>query len=344
MYHTIVIGAGQAGLAMGYYLTQSNNNFLILDKGNNIGQVWRSRYDSLTLFTSRMYSSLPGLPLEGDAQGLPTKEEIALYLETYAAKFKLPIQLETEVLKVAHKNDVFSVETNKGILTARNIVIATGPFHHKYIPHFAEKLSCDVIQLHSSEYKNPSQLKPGNVIVVGGGNSGAQIAVELSGTKNTFLSVSQKLRFLPLKMGGRSIFWWFDKLGILKATNTSIIGKRVQQSGDPIFGFELKKAIKEWEVTLKEKVINIEKNDVFFKDNTKVQVDNVIWATGFKQKYSWIDIDNIYNKKGLIKHQRGLTAIKGLYFLGLPWQHKRGSALLQGVGEDAKYITNHINS
>lgn len=344
MYHTIVIGAGQAGLAMGYYLKQNNSNFLILDKGNNIGEVWRSRYDSLTLFTSRMYSSLPELPLEGDAQGLPTKEEIALYLEKYAAKFKLPIQLETEVLKVAHKKDVFSVETNKGILTARNIVIATGPFHHKYIPHFAEKFSGDVIQIHSSEYKNPLQLKPGNVLVVGGGNSGAQIAVELSGTKNTFLSVSQKLRFLPLKIGGRSIFWWFDKLGILRATRTSIIGKKIQQNGDPIFGFELKKAIKEWEVTLKEKVINIEKNDVIFKDNTKLQVDNIIWATGFKQKYSWLDIDNIYNKKGMIKHQRGLTAIRGLYFLGLPWQHKRGSALLQGVGEDAKYIMNKIDS
>jgi len=344
MYHTIVIGAGQAGLAMGYYLTQSNNNFLILDKGNNIGQVWRSRYDSLTLFTARMYSSLPGLTLEGDAQGLPTKEEIALYLETYAAKFKLPIQLETEVLNVAHKEDVFSVETNKGILTARNIIIATGPFHHKYIPHFADKLSCDVIQLHSSEYKNPSQLKPGNVLVVGGGNSGAQIAVELSGTKNTFFSVSQKLRFLPLKVGGKSIFWWFDKLGILKATNTSILGKKIQQNGDPIFGYELKKAVKELEVKLKEKVINIEKNHVFFKDNSKLQVDNIIWATGFKQKYSWLNIDNIYNKKGMIKHQRGLTAIEGLYFMGLPWQHKRGSALLQGVGEDAKYIENHINS
>lgn len=344
MYHTIVIGAGQAGLAMGYYLKQSNSNFLIIDKGNNIGQMWRSRYDSLTLFTSRMYSSLPGLPLEGDAQGLPTKEEIALYLEGYAAKFKLPIQLETEVLKVAHKKDVFSVETNKGILKARNIVIATGPFQHKYIPHFAEKLSCDVIQLHSSEYKNPSQLKPGNVLVVGGGNSGAQIAVELSGRKNTFLSVSQKLRFLPLKIGGRSIFWWFNKLGILKATNTSIIGKRIQQHGDPIFGFELKKAIKEWEVTLKDKVTNLEKNDVFFKDNTKIQVDNIIWATGFKQNYSWLDIDDIFNNKGIIKHQRGLTAIRGLYFLGLPWQHKRGSALLQGVGQDAKYIINHINS
>lgn len=344
MYHTIVIGAGQAGLSMGYYLKQSNKSFLVLDKGDNIGDVWRNRYDSLTLFTSRMYSSLPGFPLEGDSQGFPSKDEVATYLKSYAENFKLPIELNTEVIKVSNNNDIFTVDTNKGTLTARNIIIATGPFQHKNIPAFAKKISKDVLQLHSSEYINPSQLKQGNVLIVGGGNSGAQIAVELSTVKETFLAVSQKLRFLPLVLGNKSIFWWFDKLRILKATNTSFLGKKIQENGDPIFGYELKKAISDRKVTLKDRVVDVDQDHVFFKDNTKLQLDNIIWATGFKYDYSWLDIENLNNEQGKLKHQRGLTAIRGLYFLGLPWQHKRGSALLQGVGEDAKYIMDSINS
>ncbi len=343
MYHTLVIGGGQAGLTMGYYLQKNNKEFLILEKGMSVGEVWRDRYDSLTLFTPRMYSSLPGLQLEGDSHGLPSKDEVANYLETYAVKFKLPIQFGTEVLKVTHKNDVFLIDTNKGTLTARNIVIATGPFHQKYIPEFANKLGKDVIQLHSSEYKNPSQLRQGNVLIVGGGNSGAQIAVELSQTKNTFLSVSKKLRYFPLMIGKKSVFWWFDKLGILKARNTSVFGKKIQQNGDSIFGYELKKAIKKWKVTLKERAVDIKEDRVHFRNNAKLQVDNIIWATGFKSDYSWIEIEDLYNIHGKVKHNRGMTAIKGLYFLGLPWQHKRGSALLQGVGEDAEYIMNQIN-
>lgn len=195
MYHTIVIGAGQAGLAMGYYLKESNKNFIILDRCNKTGDVWRNRYDSLKLFTSRMYSSLPGLQLEGDGQGFPSKDEIANYLESYGVKFELPIKYNTEVLKVFQSNDIFSVDTNKGTLTARNVIIATGPFQHKRIPDFAKKISKNVVQLHSSEYKNPSQLNSGNVLIVGGGNSGAQLAVELIAEKETFLAVSQKLRF-----------------------------------------------------------------------------------------------------------------------------------------------------
>ena len=178
-YETIVIGAGQAGLAMGYYLSQSNVNFLIIDKGRELGEVWKERYDSLRLFTPRMYSSLPGLVLDGDQHGFPSKDEIGDYLKHYADKFALPVALNTEVLSVTKHEESFCVETTKGMFNTSNIVVATGPFQTKRLPAFSASLNESILQLHSSEYKNPNQLQKGNVLVVGGGNSGAQIVIIL---------------------------------------------------------------------------------------------------------------------------------------------------------------------
>jgi len=343
MYHTVVIGAGQAGLAMGYYLQQSNKKFLILEKGLQSGNVWKKRYDSLKLFTPRIFSSLPGLPIDGDKHDFPSKDDIAIYLHDYATNFNLPIQFETEVIEVTNTNGIFTVVTNKGAANAKNIVVATGAFQNKYIPPFADKISKRVFQIHSSEYKNPSQLQEGTVIIVGGGNSGAQIAVELSSMKNTYISVGSTLSFLPLFVARKSIFWWFDKLGLLKATSSSIIGEKLHQRGDPIFGFELKKAIKDWEVTVKGRVVNAEMDYLIFDDQSNLQVDNIIWSTGFKPDFSWIQIPGVLNAEGNVKHKRGVTTNKGLYFLGLPWQHRRGSSLLLGVGDDARYLMDVIH-
>ena len=344
MYHTVVIGAGQAGLAMGYYLQRGNEKFLILEKGLLAGNAWKNRYDSLKLFTPRMFSSLPGLPLDGDKHDFPSKDDIAIYLHDYATNFNLPIQFETEVIEVTNTNGIFTVVTNKGTVTSKNLVVATGAFQNKYIPPFAEKISKRVFQIHAAEYKNPSKLKEGTVMIVGGGNSGAQIAVELSTVKNTYISVGHKLSFWPLVVARKSIFWWFDKLGILKATSSSFLGKKLKQRGDPIFGFELKEAIKDWDVTMKGRVVNAEMDYLIFDDQSNLQVDNLIWSTGFKPDFSWLHITGILNAEGEVKHQRGVTSIKGLYFLGLPWQHRRGSSLLQGVGDDAEYIMDVINN
>ncbi|MFY3790284.1 flavin-containing monooxygenase [Ureibacillus sp. MALMAid1270] len=344
MVDTIVIGAGQAGLAVGYYLKQQNQNFLILDKGNEIGESWLNRYDSLVLFTPRIYDALPGLKLEGEAHGFPTKNEIVRYLKQYAKEFNLPIQLQTEVIKVQHQDDIFYIETNQGILQSKNLIIATGAFQTPRIPAFSKKLSSDINQLHSSHYKNSTQLKEGNVLVVGGGNSGAQIAVELSKETETYIAISQKLSFLPLVFFNKSMYWWLDKIGILKASTNSFLGKVIQKKGDPIFGFELKDAIKRKEVLLKPRVIDGIHNVVTFKDSTTLSIDNIIWATGFDLKYPWLEIREVFNEKGKIIQNRGISNLKGLYFIGLPWQYRRGSAILQGVGFDAKYIVEHLKT
>ncbi|MFJ8235628.1 flavin-containing monooxygenase [Ureibacillus sp. NPDC094379] len=344
MYDTIVIGAGQAGLSVGYYLKRLNQNFLILDKGKELGESWNNRYDSLVLFTPRMYDSLPGFILEGNPHGFPTKDEIVNYLKSYADHFNFPIQLQAEVVNVQYINEIFTIKTDTEVFQSKNLIVATGPFQTPRIPSFSKKLSKGIHQLHSSQYKNPSQLIEGNVLVIGGGNSGAQIAVELSKEKETYLSISKKLSFLPLVFNNKSTYWWLDKLGLLKASTNSFVGKAIQKKGDPIFGFELKDAIKDKEVFLKPRVIDGAQNQITFEDLSVLRVDNIIWATGYQSIYPWLEIEGVFNQKGKIVHQRGITNVNGLYFIGLPWQYRRGSAILQGVGFDAKYIVNHLNS
>lgn len=344
LHGTIVIGAGQAGLAMGFYLKQRNEHFIILDKGLELGEVWKERYDSLQLFTPRLYSSLPGLSLNGKQHGFPTKDEIADYLKSYAEAFDLPVELNTEVLSVTRNDGGFCVETTKGKYLTRNVVVATGPFQTKRIPIFSSSLSENVLQLHSSEYKNPNQLQQGNVLVVGGGNSGAQIAVELSKERETYLAVSQKPRYFPLTIGGMSVFWWLDKLGILNVRNTSSIGELIQKKGDPLFGSELKNAIRNESVRVKARVVNGKNNQIIFEDATILEVNNIIWATGFQQEFEWLKVDGVFDQQKEIIHKRGISPVDGLYFLGLPWQSRRGSSLLQGVGDDAKHIVEHMKT
>lgn len=344
MYDTIVVGAGQAGLSVGYYLKQSNKKFLLLEKGHEVGESWKVRYDSLVLFTPRMYSGLPGMEIQGDLHSFPTKDEVADYLKKYAEKFNIPIHFQTEVKSVLKKDGHFFIKTSRGEYEAGNLVIATGPFQLPSIPSISKKLSSSIHQLHSSQYKNSKQLRDGNVLVVGGGNSGAQIAVELSKERETFLAVSQKVRYFPLVLRKKSMFWWFDKLGILKVTNTSLIGQLIQKRGDPIFGFELKEAIKQGSIQLMKRVTDGNLNKVMLEDSTELEIQNIIWATGFKKDYTWLKIEHVISEKGHVIHNRGVTNIKGLYFIGLPWQYRRGSALLQGVGYDAEYIASKITS
>lgn len=342
MYHTVIIGAGQAGLAMGYYLKKLNQPFILLDKNQDIGDEWRNRYDSLVLFTPRMYSSLPGLQLEGDPHGFPIKDEVALYLKRYAEFFKLPIKLQTEVTRVWKEDSRFHVQTNDQVFEARNVIVASGPFQKPRIPTFAKDLSPDLRQLHSSQYKNPDDLIEGNVLVVGGGNSGAQIAVELSNQREIHLSISQKMKFVPMKVGKKSVFWWFNKIGIYKAPHDSWIGKKIRKSGDPIMGTELKDALASGAVIQKSRAVNGENSTIYFQDQTSLNIQNIIWSTGFALDYGWLKVKGALNYEVRPIHQRGVTQIDGLYFLGLPWQYRRGSALLQGVGEDAKYIAEYI--
>ncbi|QTD43338.1 NAD(P)-binding domain-containing protein [Sporosarcina sp. Te-1] len=327
---------------MGYYLQRHEKNFVLLDQGKEVGEVWKNRYESLQLFTSRMYSSLPGLALEGDPHGFPTKDEMSVYMKRYAEKFSLPIQLHTMVLRVTRVEETFYIETNKGAFWADQVVVATGPFHKKRVPDYSYNLSESTNQMHSSEYRNPGQLKEGNVLVVGGGNSGAQIAVEIAKTRETYLAVSKPLSYFPLTFWGKSVFWWFDKIGLLHAKSSSMVGEKLREKGDPIFGSELRSAVKSGRIQVTPRVTDAIGRQVFFSDGTSKEVDNIIWATGFESSYDWIHIEGVLDERKAAIHNRGVSTVKGLYFLGLPWQSHRGSSLLLGVGKDASYLVQQL--
>ncbi|EFI70152.1 NAD(P)/FAD-dependent oxidoreductase [Lysinibacillus capsici] len=338
MLDIIVIGAGQAGLSMGYYLQQGGYNFVILDGEKRIGDTWRNRYDSLILFTPKSYSSLLGMRLEGNKNALPTKDEIADYLEAYANRFLLPVKMETTVHKIQKIKNTFEVSTDKGIFHSKQVIIASGAFQKPFIPSISQSLSKEVFQIHSSQYKSPEMIPDGPILVIGGGNSGTQIATELAENLEVTIAISHPFKFLPLNIMGKSIFHWLEKVGLLYAGTDTRRGKWFQNQSDPIFGHELKHLIRKGKIKIKPRVLTTQGREITFNDHSKINAQTIIWSTGFVPDYNWIDIEGVLDEKGFPFHKRGLSPIQGLYYIGLPWQHQRGSALICGVGKDAEFL------
>ncbi|WP_088101975.1 flavin-containing monooxygenase [Halalkalibacter urbisdiaboli] len=341
-YDAVIIGAGQAGIAMGYYLKKEGISFIVCDENERIGDSWRKRYDSLVLFTPRRYSCLPELRMNGSADGFPTKDEMANYLASYVNHFNIPVKCNTLVYNIIKKHDLFYVETNKGRIEAKNVIIASGAFQKPYIPPVFKEHEQHPLQFHSSSYVSPRQIPKTSVLIVGGGNSGAQIALELAKEREVTMAVSHRLKFLPLRFLGRSIFDWLERLGLLYAGVDTKRGKWFKKQKDPIFGKELKGYIKNKQVQLKPKVVSVIGKEVVFEDHSRQTFDTVIWATGFVPSYEWISIEGVKDSDGKPIHKRGISEIDGLYFLGLPWQYQRGSALICGVSHDANYLLSHI--
>ena len=199
----VVIGGSQAGLAMAWHLARHHLRFVVLEAGPEIGHTWRSRWDSLTLFTPAQYDALPGMPFPGPPDTYPTKDPVAGYLKAYAAAFDLPVRLNARVTDLSQTAEGFEVRTGDGVFRARQVVVATGPFQVPFVPPAAQRLDGSVTQLHSAGYRNPQALPPGPVLVVGGGNSGFQIAEELAATRPVDLSIATKPPVLPQRLGGQ---------------------------------------------------------------------------------------------------------------------------------------------
>jgi putative flavoprotein involved in K+ transport len=336
-----VIGAGQAGLAMGYFLRRLGRRFVILERADSIGSAWRERWESLTLFTPRRYSALPGLPFPGEPDGYPTRDEVIAYLERYAEMFEFPIELNTEVTILQRGDDGrFRLEVDGQTMFADRVVVASGPFQLPYVPTVAEKLADDVVQTHAVGYRRPEDMPEGVVLVVGGGNTGFQIAKELSSTHTVVLSVGSRQKPLPQRVLGRDLFWWLTNTRILDKTVDSRLGRKLRMR-DTLIGSSPRQLRKRHGVGLKPRVVDADRRTARFEDGSELEVDAVVWATGYRADYSWIELP-IFDEDGRLRHRRGVTDVPGLVFVGLTWQHTRGSALIGWVKDDAEYIAERI--
>ena len=338
-YDVAVVGAGQAGLAIGHHLARQGPRFVIFDRADSIGAAWRSRWDSLVLFTPRRYDALPELNFPGDPNGYPTRDEVISYLERYAETFELPIELGSEVRRLTSDGESFVLELDSRVVEAGQVVVATGPFEVPRIPEFARNLDPAVVQMHSTDYRNPGAIPEGTVLVVGGGNTGFQIAEELASTRQVHLSVGTRQTPLPQRLLGRDLFWWLVKSRLLGASVDSRLGRRLQYK-DTLIGSSPRRA-KRRGVVLRPRAAGAAGQTITLADESTLVVDAVIWATGYVFDRSWIDVP-VEDEEGRVRHRRGVTDTKGLYFLGLPWQHTRGSALLGWVKDDAAYIAEQI--
>lgn len=267
---------------------------------------------------------------------------MANYLERYVTRFDLPVQLNTKVITIKKKHEVFQLETSRGIIGAKQVVIASGAFQKPFVPHITTDEGEGAFQIHSSLYRSPKQLLKGSTLVVGGGNSGAQIAVELAQENHVTLTISHPFKFLPLHFLGKSIFYWLDLLGLLHAGIDTKRGKWFSKQNDPIFGRELKALMKVGRVCVKPRVVKVDGNEVLFEDHSVQNFENIVWSTGFILSYDWIRIEGAISENNEPVHERGVSPIRGLYFIRLPWQHQRSSALICGVSHDARYLVPHI--
>jgi putative flavoprotein involved in K+ transport len=338
-HEVAVVGAGQAGLAMGYFLARQGRRFVILDSADSIGSAWRTRWESLKLFTPRRYSSLPGMQFPGDGEGCPTRDEVIAYLEGYAAAFELPVELNSEVRRLTVDGERFALELADCTVLADQVVAATGPFQKPFVPALAAGTAPEVVQLHSTRYQRPDQVPAGTVLVVGGGNTGFQIAKELSPTRNVVLSVGSRQTPLPQRVLGRDLYWWLTKTRILDTSIESRLGRKLS-TRDTLIGSSPRE-LRRSGVELKPRAVEAVGRTFRFEDGSSIGADAVIWATGYRPDHSWIDVP-VLDEDGRPRHRRGVTDTPGLYFLGLTWQHTRGSALIGWVKDDAKFIAGQV--
>ena len=335
-----VVGGGQAGLAMAWHLARQRLRFVVLDAGPEIGHAWRSRWDSLTLFTPAQHNGLPGMPFPGRPDTYPTKDPVADYLQAYAAAFNLPVRLNARVTWLSKTAEGFEIHIQDEIFRARQVVVATGPFQVPYVPPAAQRLDGSVTQLHSADYRDPRALPAGPVLVVGGGNSGFQIAEELAATCQVDLSIATRAPMLPQRLAGKDLFWWLTRLRLMRVTTQSRLGRRLSSRPDFVIGSS-RRRLQAARVRFRPRVAGADGRTVRFTDGTSLDVRIVVWATGYRSDYYWIDIPGVIGD-GKVIHRRGVTEVPGLYFLGLSWQHTRGSALLGFVHDDAAYLAGLI--
>jgi len=349
-YNTIIIGGGQAGLATGYYLKQQGRDFIILDASERTGDSWRKRWDSLRLFTPARYNGLPGMAFPALPNSFPTKDEMADYLEAYAERFELPIRNGTQVDSLSRQGHRFVLEVEDQRIEADNVVVAMANYQKPRVPAFSRQLAPEIIQLHSSEYRNLSQLQDGEVLIVGAGNSGAEIAMEVAPTHSAWLS-GRYTGHIPFRIEGiaaRLFLVWFVLRFLFHRVLTvnTPIGRKARPKmiaqGGPLVRTK-PQDLADAGIKRVSKTVEVQDGLPVLEDGRVLKVANVIWCTGFNPGFSWIDLPILGEKEPM--HERGVVHNEpGLFFVGLHYLSAISSAQIHGVGRDAAYITEQIAS
>lgn len=341
----IVVGAGQAGLAMGYALARTGLkpqvDFMILDADVAGNRTWNRRWHSLRLFTPTRHSSLPGLPFPDSGSRYPRTDEVAAYLDDYASQLGLVPMWETRVHDVQldpHEHGL-TVNTNIGEFATRNVVAATGAFTQPGYPEFTGRVRVPGQNLHSNSYTHPKQFPDGPVLIVGAGNTGRQLARELASSHEVTLAAGTPQRELPQQLLGLDIFSWLTSTGALQAPVPRRLARRLAQH-EVIIGESLEE-LRALGVQTMPRIIDAVGSTFHFEDGNTRTAHSVLWATGYRPGFDWLP-DQVRDSNGDIVQTRGSTSIPGLYVLGLPWMHTGSSGLLSGVGRDASRIARMI--
>lgn len=348
-FHTVVIGGGQAGLAVGYYLAKQRIPFVILDAHGRVGDAWRRRWDSLRLFTPTRFSGLPGFPFPGGSE-FPTKDEMADYLEAYAERFQLPVRTGVRVDRLARKGEYFTMNAEGQQFEAENVVVAMANYQVPKVPEFAQNLDPNIVQIHSHDYRNKAQLRDGRVLVVGVGNSGADIAVEVARTHSTFLS-GKESGAIPYRIDGffgrEILFRVIRFIGHHVLSLKTPLGRRARPKmlfhSAPLVRVKLKDLAAAG-IERVPRVAAVRNGMPLLANDRTLEVNNVIWCTGFQPGFSWIDLP-IFGERGMPMHEAGIvTQFPGMYFVGLHYLYAMSSATVVGVGRDAERIAKSIGS
>jgi putative flavoprotein involved in K+ transport len=344
---TVIIGGGAAGLAVGYHLTRHDRPFVVLDAHQRIGDSWRTRWDSLRLVTPAKYSGLPGWPIPASANSFPTKDDVADHLQAYADRFELPTRTGVEVTGVSRRDGRYVVEHGDEFLEADHVVVAAGAHRVPKVPDFAAHLDAGIVQLHSSEYRNSSQLPDGAVLVVGAGNSGAEIAFEVSRTHRTSLSGNPSGQ-LPVRHGPAAARFALPVvrfLGHHVLTTRTPVGRRVRphfvSRAAPLVRVKIND-LRSAGVEMLPRTTGVQGGQPALADGRVLDVASVIWCTGFDAGFGWIDLP-VFGDDGQPVHVRGVVVGEpGLYFVGLPFQYSATSEALPGMGRDAEHVAREI--
>jgi putative flavoprotein involved in K+ transport len=344
---TIVIGGGQAGLSVGYHLVKRRQEVEILDASERVGDSWRNRWDSLRLFSPAKYNGLPGWGFPAPRWSFPTKDEMGDYLEEYAARFELPVRSGVRVERLSKHGGRFVIEAGGRCFKADRVVVASGAYGTPRLPGFAAELDPRVVQLHSTEYRSPEQLADGGVLVVGAGNSGAEIAFELVESRPTWLA-GRAIGEVPARHGSpkaRVLLPVIRFVGHRVLTVRTPVGRKVRprlmHAATPLIRRKAADLVAAG-VERVPRVAGVRDGMPLLDDGRVLDVSNVVWTTGFHNDFSWIHLP-VFDEDGDPRHERGVVASEpGLYFVGLPFLYAATSAVLPGVGRDAKRIARHI--